>query len=184
MVVLQLIEITRKEYTKGKFTVLKSARQFSATVTLALSNGKEKEETLQHIWTTCTALLCFRHWLDLFFLSLPVVLISALCVLPLVVSSKSYIWKWEKGSQMAQGEGNSRVVRTAEIGTNGSAMSCWHFLVCWAETWALLDPSKGQRGGWEAHGLILQAHEKAISWSNKLRSPGDARRKFKIATKG
>lgn len=91
MVVLQLIEITRKEYTKGKFTVLKSARQFSATVTLALSNGKEKEETLQHIWTTCTALLCFRHWLDLFFLSLPVVLISALCVLPLVVSSKSYI---------------------------------------------------------------------------------------------
>lgn len=41
MVVPQLVDITRKKYTKGKFTVFKSAGQFSATVMLALSNGKK-----------------------------------------------------------------------------------------------------------------------------------------------
>lgn len=88
MVVPQLVDITRKKYTKGKFTVFKSARQFSATVMLALSNEKKKK-TLQHIWTMCTA-LCFKHWLDLFFLSLSTVLISALCILR-TVSSKSHV---------------------------------------------------------------------------------------------
>lgn len=117
---------------KGRIYYIKRCQTISATVTHALSNGKVKAV----LYSTAGQ---FAELSSLFqvlarpFLFVPLLgthfLLFAYCFWLSVLSHRSENGgkdaKWHKKRR----DRNSRIARTAEIGTDGSATGRWHFFV-------------------------------------------------------
>ena len=121
------MEITRKEYTKREFITFKRCQTICTTVTHALSNGKIKVVLYSTVGQFVQLSSLFQTLVRPF-LSVPFLgthfLLFAYCFWLSVLSHRSdngrKAAKWHANTR----DRNSRIARTVEIGTDGSAIGC------------------------------------------------------------